>query len=464
MRSRRTLLTQGAATLALATVGFPALTARTAAAATYDGYVMGYFTESPTMVGARYALHLAASRDGLNWVPLNQNQPVAIPTAGTGGLRDPFIMRRQDGTFIVLATDLNGTDFGQNNQYIHAWDSVDLRSFTGYRRLRLHDRTAHTWAPEAFWDGSRGQYGILYSANIDGRDSFWVNYTSDFRTVSAAQEFFYPGFGVLDATMHTTPNGNYLYYKNLANGRLYGARSATLQPRSFDSGTYTAGVISGAIEAPIVHKDNTRDRWYLWGDSFSPVNGELYVWASDDITRDGWTPVGKFDYTQPLNAKHATICPLTLAEHDNLVARWGTPAWRRIRSHNLPDHLIRHRDLAGRVDPYPFDPYQDSQWRLVAGLADAGAVSFESVNYPGRFLRHFDHVIRLDPNDGTAVFAADATFHRVPGLADASWTSFRSHNFPDRYLRHADYLLRTDPLSASSPATDRADATFQVGY
>jgi hypothetical protein len=86
-------------------------------------------------------------------------------------------------------------------------------------------------------------------------------------------------------------------------------------------------------------------------------------------------------------------------------------------------------------------------------------VSFESVNYPGRYLRHYDYVIRLDANDGTAAFRSDATFYRVAGLADSAWSSFRSANYPDRYLRHFDYLLRIDPVST---ATDREDATFRV--
>ncbi|NJP99675.1 glycoside hydrolase family 43 protein [Streptomyces zingiberis] len=464
MSSRRTFLSWGAASLAAATAGVPAAAGRAAAAEPYGGYVMGYFTESPSQLGAVYALHLAVSRDGLNWVPLNGNNPVATPTAGTGGLRDPYIMRKQDGTFIVLATDLYGLDFGRNNQYIHAWDSTDLRAFTGYRRLKLHDKQAHTWAPEAFWDASRGQYGIVFSGNIDGYQAFWVNYTSDFVNVSAPQLFFHPGYDVLDATLHISAAGNYLYYKNLTNGRLYGARSATLQPRSFDNGTYTAGVVSGAIEAPIVTKDNTRNQWYLWGDSFSPNNAELEVWTSNDISRDAWSRVGKFSYTQPLNAKHATICPITTAEHDNLVARWGTPSWRRVRSYNEPDRFIRHQNSAARIDAYPFDPYPESQWRLVAGLADPAGVSFEAVSAPGSFLRHSGYALRLDRNDGSAGFAGDATFHRAAGLADASWTSFRSHNYPSRYLRHANYVLRIDEIGAGSPAGDRADATFQITY
>lgn len=123
---------------------------------------------------------------------------------------------------------------------------------------------------------------------------------------------------------------------------------------------------------------------------------------------------------------------------------------------------MRHADDIGRIDPYPMEPPADQQWRLRAGLADASGASFESVNPPGRFLRHSGYAMRLDANDGTSQFAADATFHRVAGLADGAWSSFRSHNFPDRYLRHSGYVLRIDPIAGGSSATDRQDATFKV--
>lgn len=122
---------------------------------------------------------------------------------------------------------------------------------------------------------------------------------------------------------------------------------------------------------------------------------------------------------------------------------------------------MRHADYLARIDTYPFDPYTDAQWKLVPGLADSSGVSFRSVSHPTRYLRHYDYQVRLDVNDGTAVFAQDATFHRVAGLADASWSSFRSHNHPTRYLRHSGYALRVDPVGT---ATDRADATFSVGH
>jgi hypothetical protein len=88
-------------------------------------------------------------------------------------------------------------------------------------------------------------------------------------------------------------------------------------------------------------------------------------------------------------------------------------------------------------------------------------VSFQSVNYPTRYLRHYNYQLQLDVNDGTTKFAQDATFYSTAGLADSSWTSFRSYNYPTRYIRHFDYVLRIDPISTT---TDRADATFSVGY
>ncbi len=44
------------------------------------------------------------------------------------------------------------------------------------------------------------------------------------------------------------------------------------------------------------------------------------------------------------------------------------------------------------------------------GLAGTGTASFESVNYPGCFLRHANYDFQLVRNDGTAQFAAVATF------------------------------------------------------
>ncbi|MFJ5973240.1 glycoside hydrolase family 43 protein [Streptomyces sp. NPDC093060] len=456
--SRRLFLGMAAA-VPLAAATDLALGARPAHAAD-SAYVMGYFTESPNGTGTDYGLHLAVSTDALRWMPLNQNDPVVTPTEGAGGLRDPFVLRRQNGAFVVLATDLKGTDWSYVSQYIHVWDSADLRTFTNYRRLELHDMNTHSWAPEAFWDAGRGQYGIIYSSvNSSGHNVIMVNYTGDFRTVSAPQVFFDPGYDVIDADLAVGVDGvNYLYFKSSSAQALVGARSTSLDPGSFT--VFSTPVAHGGTEAPVLVKSQTSGTWWLWGDTYTP-NGVFYAWQSTDLAAGTWSALDQRTYTQPVNSKHGTIQPITTTEYTNLVAKWGAPAWNRIKSYNHPDRYIRHADYVGRIDAYPFDPYADSQWKLVPGLADGSGVSFQSVNYPTRYLRHYAYQLRLDVNDGTSAFAQDATFYRAAGLADAGWTSFRSYNHPTRYIRHSDYVLRIDPIST---ATDQADATFFVGY
>ncbi|MDC0713714.1 AbfB domain-containing protein [Stigmatella sp. ncwal1] len=434
-----------------------------AAAATYTGYVMGYFTESPARAGNDYGLHLAYSTDSLNWTPLNGNKAVVTPTLGTKGLRDPFIFRKQDGTFVILATDMLGTDFSQSSPFLHIWDSTDLRSFSNERLVRMNTAGMHAWAPEAFYDASRNQYGIIWSGNTD-RNRIYVNYTTDFVTVSTPQVYFDPGFSVLDATLHTDSGVHYLYYKRESDNTLLGAKSASLNPGSFNATTYTGALAHGVIEAPIVVKQLNSNTWYLWGDSYVPVNGVFYVWKSTSIGSNAWAELNKRAYNQPLNSKHASIALTTSAEQANLIAKWGNPDWNRIKSYNYPERYVRHINLAARIDEYAFDPYTDSQWKLVPGLADPAGISFQSVSHPTSYLRHSNNVLVLHVNDNSALFKADATFYKAAGFADAAWTSFKSYNNPTLFIRHSGFVLRMDPVTGSSDAVTRQDATFLLTY
>ncbi|QNP69409.1 family 43 glycosylhydrolase [Streptomyces roseirectus] len=137
------------------------------------------------------------------------------------------------------------------------------------------------------------------------------------------------------------------------------------------------------------------------------------------------------------------------------VADGVTP--HRLSSYNYPDRFVRHYDYRARIDAN-VSPLADSQFRTVTGLAGSGTVSLESANFPGYYLRSTSAgEVRVEKNDGTAAFAAGASFFGRAGLADAAGVSYESYGTPGRYLRHYDYLLYTQ---APGTATDRADATF----
>jgi hypothetical protein len=427
-------------------------------------YVMGYFKESLNGSGNVNAVHLAVSDDGLQWTPLNDNNAILTPTAGTKGIRDPFLHRLNNGTWVLLATDIPvGGDFVKPNPNIHVWTSPDLVNWSADRLLNVNwtNPGSYSWAPAVHWDASRQAYGITYSTVPQGHQYSVINvvYTTDFVNVTAPEVFHDAGTGIIDSHVVTGVGGqNYLYYKSNATGRLVGARSSSTNPRSFSE--YTPGVMDNrCTEAPTLVKSLTSNSWRLWGDTFCP-NAKFDLWQGD-LVSGAWSKVSRADYTAPLNAKHNTVHPVTAADRDRLLSRYGGTSWNLLKSYNYPERYVRHASSRGVISELPFEPYQDSQWRLRPGLSDPSAVSFESVNFPGRYLRHQGFEVVLAPDDGTARFAADATFTREAGLANASWSSFRSVNYPTRYLRHSGFALRIDPIGT---ATDRADATFHVVY
>jgi hypothetical protein len=96
---------------------------------------------------------------------------------------------------------------------------------------------------------------------------------------------------------------------------------------------------------------------------------------------------------------------------------------------------------------------------MAPGLADSQLVSFESVNYPGHYLRHQDFRLKLQKSDGSQLFRQDATFKLGPGLADGSWSSFESINYPGHFIRHRNFHLY---LERGNDDLFRKDSTFRI--
>jgi hypothetical protein len=102
-------------------------------------------------------------------------------------------------------------------------------------------------------------------------------------------------------------------------------------------------------------------------------------------------------------------------------------------------------------------------FRIIPGLANRDCVSFESALLPNFYLRHQDGLIRLQGREKDNLFADDATFRKTSGLAnplDPSLVSFESVNFPGRYICHRDSKLFIDPDNMS--AAFKQNATWKI--
>jgi hypothetical protein len=108
---------------------------------------------------------------------------------------------------------------------------------------------------------------------------------------------------------------------------------------------------------------------------------------------------------------------------------------------------------------------RDATFAVRAGLADSTCYTFESVNFPGRYLRHAGYRLQTAANDNTTTFAQDATFCAQPGLNGGSGNvSLESINYPGYHWRHyaeAVYIATAGGGNAwDNPGSFAADATW----
>jgi len=145
----------------------PALSRFLGACSLTTGLVLGLFTAHPAAANApdseaaneaNYLLvhftsevqdgeqiYFAASRDGYRFTDLNGSRPVLTSTVGEKGVRDPAIIRSNDGKkFYILATDLrmaNGKGWDvamhRGSTPIVIRESTDLVNWSAPRRVDI---------------------------------------------------------------------------------------------------------------------------------------------------------------------------------------------------------------------------------------------------------------------------------------------------------------------------------------
>ncbi|MDX3801358.1 sigma-70 family RNA polymerase sigma factor [Streptomyces sp. AK04-3B] len=133
---------------------------------------------------------------------------------------------------------------------------------------------------------------------------------------------------------------------------------------------------------------------------------------------------------------------------------------RALRSVDSPGDYVSRSGRFGALGPVgatsSATARQAATFTFVPGLADPRCYSLKDAT--GRYLRHYTFRIRLDADDGSAIFRKDATFCPRSGSTAGS-VSLESYNYPGRYLRHRDDLqLWLDP--SEDTAAYRASRSF----
>ncbi len=286
-------------------------------------YLFAYFKNN-----GEDGLHLAHSRDGLNWKALNEDKPYLTPMVGSQKLmRDPCIIQGPDGMFhLVWTTGWRGQDIG----VAHSKDLINWSEQKAIPVMALEPTAINCWAPEIFYDDQQKQYLIFWATTIPGRfpatessgnnglnHRIYYVTTKDFTTYSQARLFYDDGFNVIDATIVKSGGQYVMILKDEAQNPVRkNLRIAVSDKAAGPYGKASAPFTPDWVEGPAAIKVN--HEWLVYFDLYrdkrygAVKSGDLKNWE---------TVTDKL--AMPAGARHGTVFTVS----DEVLSKL-TIAWR----------------------------------------------------------------------------------------------------------------------------------------
>lgn len=295
----------------------------------YAGYLFTYFTGNYI---DDEAICFAVSKDGYTFRALNHNRPVidSKVISSTGGVRDPHILRCEDGkTFYMVVTDMVCANGWDSNRAMVLLKSTDLVNWSHsviniQKRYPNQEYLKRVWAPQTIYDHEKGRYMVYWSMKYqDGPDVIYYAYANDEFTdfVTDPKALFLPREkkSCIDGDIVYKDGTYYLFYKTEGHGD--GIRVATT--RSLTSGQWEESdnykqQTSESVEGAGTFKLIGQDKYILMYDVYK--KGGYQFCETTDL--EHFTAVDdKVDMN--FHPRHGTVIPVTQEEYDRVVARWG---------------------------------------------------------------------------------------------------------------------------------------------
>ena len=335
-------LTIGGMLMAALALGMPmdAHAAKKAAKQNFAGYLFAYFEGSGNK---QEHLRFAISEDAKNWYALNDNQPVIASDSisTSGGIRDPHILRGEDGCYYIVATDMNTVKNGwKDNPGIVLMKSKDLVNWTHSKIVLKEDYKEHfsdaywVWAPQTIYDKKAKKYMIYFTLQRtgDGRKSLVTYYAyanKDFTGFeSEPKVLFNAKYGCIDNDIIERNGVYHMFYKgNIKNAEgkeiQNGIQQATAKnlkgPWKEDFKFIDAYADSKTgVEGSGVFKLNDKDEYILMYDLYG--SGRYEYQTSKDLNTFSTKPES---FRKDFFPRHGTVCSITRDEMERLQQKWG---------------------------------------------------------------------------------------------------------------------------------------------
>lgn len=258
-------------------------------------YLFSYFKT------AKEALFLAVSKDGYNWVEINDGQPVFETTLGNKSIRDPFIFQDNNRLFHLLSTNS-----WWNQSIIHAV-SDDLIHWSGQKEWPFMEKVEHTknmWAPEAIFDKKTGSYYIYWSSTVDSAkdkcedNRIWFVKTKDFKLFTDPGMLMDFGFNIIDATIHAHDDKYIIALKDERCSIINVYLSAGIEEEYRLVNKVCEQTL---IEGPTIYK--VKDKFVMLYDFFTE---DEHYGASESVDGIHWNSISD-KFNLPFKARHGSV-------------------------------------------------------------------------------------------------------------------------------------------------------------
>ncbi|MFV0607468.1 MAG: glycoside hydrolase family 43 protein [Niabella sp.] len=312
-------------------------------------YLLVYFKDDT------HSLYFAISKDGYSFTDVNNGKPVVggDSIAEQKGVRDPYIMRGNDGWFYMAMTDLHiyakqkglrqtewerdGKEFGWgNNRGMVLMKSKDLihwlhhvvridTAFPGWNNIGC------AWAPELIYDEKVGKIMIYFTLRFgNGLNRMYYSYLDKSFTKLETEPqllFQYPKHNVtyIDGDITKVGNAYHLFYtphdgtpgikqavsKKINSGYVYDSAYYDTEPK--------------ACEAPNVWKRISENKWVLMYDIYGIQPHNFGFRETSDFIhfKDlGHFNEGMMKATNFSSPKHGSVIHLTKKEAEQLSKFW----------------------------------------------------------------------------------------------------------------------------------------------
>ena len=307
----------------------------------FTGYLFAYF-EGTGEGRKQEQLRFAVSDDAINWYALNDNKPIIASDtiSESGGIRDPHILRGEDGCYYIVATDMHTFDPKQgwgSNPGIVLLKSNDLINWDHAKINLSKDFPANfsdaywVWAPQTIYDHKAKKYMIYFTLQRSDRKTLITYYAyanEDFTGFeSEPRQLFSAKYGSIDNDIIYEKGRYHLFYKGNTkdeHGREYinGIQQATSRKihgpwkENFKYLDAYAGITP--VEGSGIFKLNNSKEFVLMYDLYT--NGRYEYQTSTDLYHFSKEPKS---FNKNFFPRHGTVCSVNGEELERLQAKWG---------------------------------------------------------------------------------------------------------------------------------------------